>query len=207
MSDSPIEYFYSTHSAFAYLGSQLFGQISANDSRSVRYVPFDLRRLFKALGRSPNGSQSDTHRAYFFGRELNRWAQFRGVEMLPEIPTYHDHDLAQSSRMIIAAQQQGIDVGQLTHVMLSAHWIDDADLDDSATLIKIANDAGLNGQELMNAQRDPAIDKIYLANTDEAIEREIFGSPTYIVDGDVFYGQDRLELVQRALTQPFDWPS
>jgi 2-hydroxychromene-2-carboxylate isomerase len=203
-SSTPIEYFYSTHSAFAYLGSQLFRDISAGASRPVRYVPFDLRRLFKALNRSPNGSQSDAHRAYFFGRELTRWAQYRGIEMLPKIPTHHDHDLAQSSRLIIAAQQQGIDVGELTHVMLSAHWIDDADLDDSATLVKIANDAGLDGQALIEAQKDPEIDKAYVANTDEAIERQIFGSPTYVVDGDVFYGQDRLELVKRALTQPFD---
>ncbi len=204
MSNEPIEYFYSTHSAFAYLGSQLFGDIAAQSGRSVRYVPFDLRRLFSGLGRSPNGSQSDEHRAYFFGRELTRWAQFRGIEMLPEIPTWHAHDLAQSSRMVIAAQQQGTDVGALTHAMLSAHWINDADLDDAPTLVKIADSVGLAGSALIDAQKDPAIDKIYQANTDEAIERYLFGSPTYVVDGDVFYGQDRLELVRRALTQPFD---
>lgn len=203
-SDDSVEYFYSTHSAFAYLGSQLFRETVAGSERTVRYVPFDLRRLFKALDRSPNGSQSEVHRAYFFGRELTRWAQFRGIEMLPQIPTHHAHDLAQSSRLVIAAQQQGIDVGELTHVMLSAHWINDADLDDSATLVKIANDAGLDGKALLQAQQDPAIDKIYQANTDEAIERQIFGSPTYVVDGDMFYGQDRLELVKRALIQPFE---
>lgn len=204
MANDPIEYFYSTHSAYAYLGSQLFRDIVAQSGRPVRYVPFDLRRLFSGLGRSPNGSQSDEHRAYFFGRELTRWAQFRGIEMLPEIPTWHAHDLAQSSRMVIAAQQQGVEVGALTHAMLSAHWINDADLDDSATLVDIANAVGLDGGALIDAQADPAIDKIYQANTDEAIKRHCFGSPTYVIDGDVFYGQDRLELVRRALVQPFD---
>jgi 2-hydroxychromene-2-carboxylate isomerase len=87
--------------------------------------------------------------------------------------------------------------------MLEAHWKDDADLADSASLERIARDAGYVGADLLEAAATPEAQATYEANTQEAIERSVFGSPTYFVDGDMFYGQDRLEMVERALKQPY----
>ena len=92
--------------------------------------------------------------------------------------------------------------------MLEAHWRDDADLSDRETLMRLAKHVGLDPAPLLDAALSPAIAAIYLANTEEAISRSVFGSPTYFVDGDMFYGQDRLELVERSLRQPYAgaWP-
>ena len=67
---------------------------------------------------------------------------------------------------------------------------------------------GLDGAGLLAAAEDPAIAGQYQAFTDEAIERVVFGSPTYVVDGDMFYGQDHLEMLEQALQKPFakTWP-
>ncbi|MGB7181043.1 MAG: DsbA family protein [Burkholderiaceae bacterium] len=199
-----IEYFYSTHSAFAYLGSSLFQRIVSVSTDTVRYVPFDLRRALKASGHDTTGSLTEARRNYFFGREIERWSQYRRAPVMGARPTWHDHDLTLSSTLVIAAQQRHQDVGDLTHAMLTAHWKDDADLADPDALVQIAHSVGMNGHELLQEAAQAKILKIYRDNTDEAIERNIFGSPTYFVDGDMFYGQDRLELVERALQKAFD---
>lgn len=199
----PIEYFFSTHSAFAYLGSALFRQITERANRPVRYVPFDLRRGLAASGHDPTGGLTSARRSYFFGREIERWSEYRDAPVISNRPTWHDHDLARSSSMVIAADQADNNVSDLVHAMLSAHWRNDADLDDADTLVAIADSVGLDGKALLRASDDADIQAQYQRNTDEAISRNVFGSPTYIVDDDMFYGQDRLELVERALSQPF----
>jgi 2-hydroxychromene-2-carboxylate isomerase len=92
--------------------------------------------------------------------------------------------------------------------MLEAHWRDDADLADLETLTRLANEVDLDPIPLLDAALSPEATAVYLANTEEAIDRSVFGSPTYFVDGDMFYGQDHLEFVERALKQPFAgiWP-
>ncbi|MBT5896583.1 MAG: 2-hydroxychromene-2-carboxylate isomerase, partial [Rhodospirillaceae bacterium] len=94
-------------------------------------------------------------------------------------------------------------VDQLSHAMLRTHWLEDTDLADPATLARLAESVGMAPQPLLDAALSAEIQAIYQTNTDEAIERSVFGSPTYFVDGDMFYGQDRLEMVERALRQPY----
>ena len=105
--------------------------------------------------------------------------------------------------MIIACAETGGNTHGLSHGLLQAHWRDDADLADRATLLDIATSAGCDGTRLLQDADPAVIREIYASNTQVAIEGSVFGSPTYVVDGDMFYGQDRLELVERALTQPF----
>ena len=98
---------------------------------------------------------------------------------------------------------QGANVDALAHALLRAHWRDDADLADPETLARLAAGLDFDAPALLEAARSPAVLEQYEANTQEAIARSVFGSPTYFVDGDMFYGQDRLEMVERALHRPF----
>jgi len=91
----------------------------------------------------------------------------------------------------------------LAHAILGAHWRDDADIADPATLAPLIAGCGLDAGAILQAAQSAAIQRIYRANTQEALARGVFGSPTYFVGGDKFYGQDRLVLVARALRQPF----
>ncbi|MDP6345068.1 MAG: 2-hydroxychromene-2-carboxylate isomerase [Alphaproteobacteria bacterium] len=198
-----IEYFYSAHSAFAYLGSARFMEIARQAGRGIAHRPIDLGRVVAEVSSTPFGARSKSHRRYFFGREVDRWSEWRNAPVCGYTPTHHYNDMTLANGMLIAGLVQGINIDQLAHVMLEAHWRDDADLADRPTLVELGRTAGLDPEPLLDAALSADVQAIYLANTEDAITRSVFGSPTYVVDGDMFYGQDRLEMVERALQQPF----
>ena len=104
---------------------------------------------------------------------------------------------------LIAADESGMNIDTLAHAFLEAHWRDDADLADAATLSKVAETVGYDAAPFIADASSDAVIARYEHNTAEAIERSVFGSPTYFVDGDMFYGQDRLEMVERAMATAF----
>ncbi len=203
----PIEYFYSAHSGYAYIGSRMFMDIAKAGGRRIDHRPMDLRAVVAATGPGPHNSRTPQRRAYFSGREIERWAEARGVGILAR-PTHHDNEIALSNGMLIAGLLQGLDIDALAHRFLESHWRDDADLADADTLARLGTEAGIDPAPLLAAARSPEVMAVYDANTAEAIERSVFGSPTYFVDGDMFYGQDHLDLIARAIDQPFKgkWP-
>jgi 2-hydroxychromene-2-carboxylate isomerase len=203
-----IEYFYSTHSAFAYLGSARFMRIAEAAGRRIVHRPGELGAVIQAARGHGFSAYTPGHRAYYFGREIERWSEYRGAPTIGYRPTHHDNDLALSSCMVLAAIDAGLNADNLAHAILEAHWLKDADHADTATLADIATTAGYDAGMLIEQANTEEIRSKFQANTDEAIARSVFGSPTYFVDGDMFYGQDRLELVERALKTPFKgkWP-
>lgn len=197
-----IEYFYAAYSGYAYIGSSLLREIAEHAGARVVHRPFHLRTLVVARG---NGARvtDPVYRSYAFRREIERWAEYRGVRTMGRGPTHHQKSYETANRMLIAAGESGPETDRLAHGFLEAHWADDADLSDLDTLECIAASVGLDGSALIEAATVPEIGARHEANTAEAIARGFFGSPTYVVDGDPFYGQDRLELVARALERPF----
>ncbi|NNE51131.1 MAG: 2-hydroxychromene-2-carboxylate isomerase [Sulfitobacter sp.] len=198
--DGVIEYFYSAHSAYAYLGAWELDRIARESGWRVAHRPFDFAPVMAAAGGRAFGERSKAHIDYFFGREMRRWAAWRDLPMISHRPTHHDKPLALANGMIIAAEDQA---GPLSRAILQAHWRDDTDIADPATLVGLAAGLDLHGEALLEAARGPAIAAQHRQNTDEAIARSVFGSPTYFVRGDMFYGQDRLMMVARAIARPF----
>jgi 2-hydroxychromene-2-carboxylate isomerase len=198
-----IEYFYAAHSIFAYLGSARFMEIARAAGRTIVHRPIDLNQSVPAAGASPFTERSPKHRAYFFRREIDRWAEERNAPVMDGFPRHHRVDMSLCNGMVIAGIEQGRNVDQLAHEMLRIHWQEDANLADRDTLARIAQTVDMDPEPMLAAALTDEIQAIYQANTDEAIERSVFGSPTYFVDGDMFYGQDRLEMVERALRQPY----
>lgn len=198
-----IEYFYAAHSAFAYLGSARLMQIAGEAGAALLHRPMDLRRIVPAAGSIPTSERTKAHRAYFFGREIKRWSEERAAPVVDGMPAHHYNDIDLPNCFLIAAGESGEPIDRLSHSLLEAHWRDDADLADPSTLVQLAHGVGLDGEALLAAADTDAIQAIYERYTEEAIDRSVFGSPTYFVDGDMFYGQDRLEMVERALRQPY----
>ena len=205
---SEIEYFYSAHSAYAYLGSARFMEIARAANRRIAHRPMDLRKVVTVTGPGPTNGLTPDRRAYFSGREIERWAEFRFAPVMQGFPTHHDKDMTLPNGMLIAGLLQGVNVDRLAHCMLEAHWRDDTDLADSETLTQLGKMGGVDPEPLLDAALSPEVQAVYASNTEEAIDRSVFGSPTYFVDGDMFYGQDHLEMVERALERPFAgaWP-
>ena len=198
-----IEYFYSAHSAFAYLGSARLISIATAGNHRIVHRPINLAPVIAGGGAAPTRERTPQHRAYFFGREILRWSEQRDAPVMDGIPTYHFNDMSLANGVLIAAQRAGENINDLSHALLRAHWRDDADLADVPTLRHLCEGVGLDGEKLLGAAHTVEVQQQYETNTREAVQRSVFGSPTYFVDGDMFYGQDRLEMVERALVQPY----
>ena len=195
-----IEYFYSAHSAYAYLGAWEVERVAKEAGAEIIHRPFDFAPVMDAAGGKRFAQRTQAHIDYFFGREMVRWAELRGLPMIRHRPTFHDNPLALGNGAIIAA---GAQAGVLSRAILQAHWRDDADIADETVIRGLADAVGLDGPAIVTAALSDAVQARHKANTDEAIARSVFGSPTYFVAGDMFYGQDRLFMVERALQTPF----
>ncbi|MEO0680109.1 MAG: DsbA family protein [Pseudomonadota bacterium] len=201
---SQIEYFYSAHSAFAWLGHARLREIAAQTGRTIRHAPISLDPVLAAAGSVAFRERPAGHVRYYFGREIARWAEERGkTDWLRRMPTHHRRPYAFANQAIIAAQAEGMDADALSEAFLTAHWERDADLSDRDVLAALAEGAGLDAAALFAAADGEAAAAQHEANVAEAVERSVFGSPTYFVDGDMFYGQDRLEMVARACDRPY----
>lgn len=200
---SVIEYIYSAHSAFAYLGSAELNKLCAEDHVTLIHKPVLLSPVVEAQGSQPFRTRTQAHVDYFFGREIERWAEYRDVPIINFRPTYHDADYSLASGMILALGETGAKTDMMAHSLLEAHWRYDADLSNPKILGKMAADLGHDEDTLMEQAASEAVQNKLQENSVWAREQDVFGSPTYIVDGDPFYGQDHLELVKRALSQPF----
>lgn len=198
-----LTYYYSAHSAFAYLGSARVMHICAEHGLTLVHHPIPLSPVVEAQGSLPFRARTQAHVDYFFGREIERWAEYRDVPVVPFRPTHHDADYTIASGMILALGDRGTQVDAMAHALLEAHWRDDVDLSDTQMLGALATRLGHDAEALLAAAQTPDIAAQYAQNAQAALDSGIMGSPTYILEGEMFYGQDRLEILERALTRPF----
>jgi len=197
-----IAYYYSTRSIYAYFGAQRIVDLARRFGRRLDHRPVDLSRVVPAAGSLPFDKRSAAHKAYQFGREIERWSEFLGIPAIVD-PVHHFGDRAFSAGMILAAQAAGADVDRLHVDMLTALWRDDRDLSSTDVLASLVAGVGADPTAILDAARSEAIQAQFSRCTEQAIADGVPGSPTYIVDGDLFYGQDRLMMVERALQRPF----
>ena len=199
-----IHAFYSAHSAFAYIGARELQRIANAADAQIVHRPFDLRTLMEEIGGAV-GNQSAAKRSYYFGRQIERWAEYHGVPILDHVPETHHLSYDLANRLIIAASQtlEPDLTDALAHAIMEAHWRDGADLSNSENLVAISKAANCDGAALLAEAETAPVIAAHTANTAEALSRPMLGSPTYVVDGDMFYGQDTLPLVKRALAKPF----
>lgn len=146
--------------------------------------------------------------------EMERWSQFRNVQMNKK-PKYHPVDTALPHRVLLAMVarlgHESPKVRSFIELAMRAVWIEERDISDAATVRELAMAAGLPGdQYLAQAMEDEENASKEISLTAEAIERQLFGVPTYIVDGEHFWGQDRLEFVESMLVsgrEPIQLPA
>lgn len=196
-----IEYFYSARSVYAYLGAAELNRIAARHGRRIVHKVIDLSVTIPATGGRWFDDWTPERKAYFFGVELDRWASHRNLRCLRD-PVHHVGDRTLPSGTLLAAQRLGGgDVDAFSEMLLAALWRDDRDVADRDVLAGLLTAAGFVAGPVLDLALDPEVQAEFAANSAEAIRRNVFGSPTYIVDGEPFYGQDRLEFVARKLAR------
>lgn len=192
-----IDYFFTVMSPWAYLGHEAVRSVAAKRGATLVPRPFGLGNVFPETGGVPLGQRHPARQDYRIV-ELQRWRDFRGVELTLR-PKHFPTDPSLIDRAIIAASAGGTDVFDLMLAGFRAIWVDDRDIGDPDTIRAILDAAGLDGSALLQASDAPAIVSQYEANARDAVAAGIVGSPGYVLDGEPFWGQDRIELLDAAL--------
>lgn len=195
-----VDYYFSPMSPWTHLGHARFREIAKRHGATVAVKPVDYGRVFPVSGGVPLKQRPPQRQAYRM-HELKRWREFLGVPIQLE-PKYFPIPTDLAAKVIIAAAPLGTEPQlDLAGAILEACWQEDQDISQAATLAALANGVGLDGAALLKAAGEPAAQAEYDRLTREAIERQVFGAPTYLVGDEPFWGQDRLDFVDRALAR------
>jgi 2-hydroxychromene-2-carboxylate isomerase len=193
-----VDYYYTPASPWTYLGHQRFEDIARRHGATIQYKPVDYGKIFPLSGGLPLGKRAPQRQAYRLA-ELKRWRDFLGASLTIQ-PKYHPVASDLAAQLIIAAERTGAPAGPLSFALMRACWAEDRNISDAETLIEVATEQGLDGPKLVAAARTREVATTYDAFTREAIDRQVFGAPFYIYKGEPFWGQDRLDFLDRALT-------
>ena len=192
-----IQYWFSVASPWSWLGSARFTHLAQRSGASVEVLPIELAQVFAASGGRPFAERPKQRQSYR-QLELSRWSRRLGVPLTLE-PRFYPVDRMPASCLLVAARNIEADALALSHAVLRAIWQEDRDIADWHTLAELARDAGLDGNELVAAARQPAVAAQCRRDTECAISAEVFGAPTYVIDGERFWGQDRLDFLAERL--------
>lgn len=192
-----IDYYYSLISPWTYLGGARLEEIAARHGAAIAHKPMKLGEVFPATGGLPLPKRAPARQSYRM-MELKRWREYLGMPLnlnpahfpVPEWP---------AAGMVIAAKSADGDCGALSRALLRAVWSEERDISDRSTLAAIAGECGMDGEALLAAADHGDAAAEYQANTEEAIARGVFGAPTYALGEELFWGQDRLDFLARAL--------
>jgi len=194
-----VDYYLSLNSPWTYIGGAPFAEITKRNGVTVNVKPCKFGSIFEQTGGLPLPKRSPQRRAYRM-MELKRWREVRGLPLNLEPKHFPCDDLA-ATRLVIAAKVQGKDALKLSVELGRALWEREESLADPAAMVSAAQRAGLDAVALRaGGPSDAELDALYEQYTREALTAGVFGAPSYVLpSGEIFWGQDRLELLERAL--------
>jgi 2-hydroxychromene-2-carboxylate isomerase len=193
-----IQYYFTPVSPWTYLGHERFRAIARAAGAAIEVLPVDYGAIFPVSGGLPLAKRAPQRQAYRLV-ELRRFSEHLGQPLRLQ-PRHFPVDATLASQLIVAVDQaQGAERAlDLAGALMKAVWAEERNVADEVTLAAILGECGL-GNGLLDAARAPAIEQRYRAHTQRAIDAGVFGAPSYVLDGEIFWGQDRLDFVERAL--------
>jgi 2-hydroxychromene-2-carboxylate isomerase len=191
-----LDFFFDYSSPFAYLGATQVEALAARNGAALRYRPFLLGGLFREIGTPdvPLLAMPEPKRRHSV-RDMARWADFYGVPF--HFPTRFPMVTVKALRITIALPED--ERRKIIGPLFQAFWVDDRDISDDAVLASVLADAGLDPEIWLTKTKDDSIKVALREATDEARRLGVCGAPTYLVDGLLFFGQDRQIFVEKAL--------
>ncbi|MBL0919545.1 MAG: 2-hydroxychromene-2-carboxylate isomerase [Hydrogenophaga sp.] len=193
-----VDYFFATMSPWAYLGHERFVRIAQATGAQVRVRPMDLGKIFPLSGGLPLARRAPQRQAYRLV-ELRRFSDWLKLPLTLQ-PKFFPVAGDPSARLIsVVAERDGTDAAlRLAGAVLAAVWAQERDIADADTLATLLRETGLDAARLAQSQ-DAAAQALADAHTQAAMDAGVFGAPSYVIDGELFWGQDRLDFVERRL--------
>jgi len=188
-----IDYYLSPSSPWTYLGHDRFRRMADSAEARINVMPLELSGVFPRTGGLPLPKRAPERQAYRM-QELHRWRDYLGMPLNPE-PTFFPVTSMPACRLMAAAKKQGDDCLDLSGAILRAVWVEERNIADENELAAIAGAVGLAGPALVEASQSDESAAEVERYAEQAIAAGVFGSPTYIVDGELFWGQDRVDML------------
>jgi 2-hydroxychromene-2-carboxylate isomerase len=196
--DKPVDYYFTAISPYTYLGHDRFVEIVAKHGATVALKPVDYGRIFPASGGLPLKQRAPQRQAYRL-IELRRWSEHLAKPMHLQ-PKHFPVPADPAAKWILSVPDR-IDALRFSGALMRAVWTEERDISDAATLAAIAAEQDLDAARLAESAASVEVASRYDAFPEEALTRQIFGAPTYVYRDEPFWGQDRLDFLDRALAK------
>src|ERR1700690_793318 len=194
-----VDYYFSPISPWTYLGHARFVDMAKRHGAVINVKPTDLSKVFPISGGLPLAKRAPQRQAYRLV-ELKRFRDYLKLPLTLQ-PKFFPAPADLAAQFIVTAGRAGGSYAamRLAGAILRACWAEERNIADAETLAAICKEQGMNAGTLAAAAQTDAVRAEYEAYTQEAVARNVFGAPSYVIDGEIFWGQDRLEFVERAL--------
>ncbi len=195
-----VDYYFSPISPWTYLGHARFADLAQRHGASVKVKPVDFGKVFPVSGGLPLAKRAPQRQAYRLV-ELKRFRDYLKLPLNLQ-PKFFPAPADLAAQFIVAAGRAGGSAAAmaLAGAILRACWAEERNIADAETLAAICQEQGMDAAALAAAAQSDAVKAEYAGYTQEAIARNVFGAPSYVIDGEIFWGQDRLDFVERALS-------
>jgi 2-hydroxychromene-2-carboxylate isomerase len=196
---TPIDYYYDFSSPYAYLACEAVEELAAKHGTTVRWRPFLLGGLFRLVeldvSEGPPIAKASANKRRIYLLDMARYADLRGLPL--QWPSEFPKNTVRPLRVMLQvddAEHRG-----LAQAIFKAYWGEDRDIADPAVLSELIVAADLDPAPLLAGCQDPAVKGRLIANTQALFDLGGCGAPSFVVDGHLFWGQDRLPLVEAVL--------
>ena len=195
-----IDYYFAPQSPWTYLGHERFAAIAQAAGARINVLPVDLGRVFPVSGGLPLAKRAPQRQAYRLV-ELKRFSEFLARPLILQ-PRYFPVSADDAAKLIVAVDQaDGSEAAmRIAGALLRGVWAEQRNIADPAVLQAMLAEAGLAPRRLEDSQSQAVHDR-YADDSQRAIDAGVFGAPTYVVSGEMFWGQDRLDFLERRLQQ------
>ena len=195
-----IDYYFTPQSPWTYLGHGRFAALAQSHRAVVRVRPIDFGAVFPVSGGLPLGKRAPQRQAYRLV-DLARFSHHLDIPLNPK-PKFFPVASDDAAKLIIAVDlHDGTDIAmKLCGAIFAAVWVQERNIADPKVLEALVGECGLPARRIEQSLSQ-TVQERYEAYTQEAIDAKVFGAPSYVIDGEIFWGQDRLEFVERALNK------
>jgi 2-hydroxychromene-2-carboxylate isomerase len=193
---APIDFYFDFSSPYGYLASTQIEALAAKHGRAVTWHPFLLGAVFKLTGAKPLTDMP--MKSDYFKRDFQRSAGFYGVPFT--LPSQFPFAAVAASRAFFWLHDQDPALAKaFAQAVLRASFVEGQNVSGAETVIDIAGKLGIDAETLRAALNDPAVKERLKIEVDKAVEAGVFGSPFIVIDGEQFWGADRLAQIERWL--------
>ncbi len=202
-----IDYYFVGISPYAYLGHRAFVDMAERHGATVNFKPVSLKRLWAQSGAVPLAERPAVRRRYRF-LELQRHREARGLPLNLK-PKHFPVDASLAELSVIALTEKGLDPTDYMERVFKGVWADESDVSDRATISGYLTDCGFDAEAILERAATDEVAAIRDRYSREAVAADAVGVPAYVLNGEVFWGQDRIDLLESAIVtgrEPYGQP-